>query len=86
MKDNDKIIIKKQIITFERRRKNSLKDKYFIILFFIVSLILISNFKYSIFRTNINIIKNKNKKVAIYKLNETKLNLSNSEDIFKESN
>ena len=80
MKGYRKIRIKKKKYSPERRKKYSLKEKIFITLLFIASFITLSNIIYSIFRANTNTVINSNKKRAIYKLNETELNLSKNVD------
>ena len=86
MKDYFKIEIKRRKFALKKRRKNWPKDKLFIILVFIVSIITIINIFYNIFRTNTNVVKNKKKQSEIFAKIRPQLYSSNNESTKLEDN
>ena len=78
MKHYHKIRIRKQKIEKKKRRKNSAKNKLFILLVFIASIITIINIIFNTFRTKTNLVENRNKQSETYAKIGPKLDLSNN--------
>jgi len=87
MKGYRKIRIKKQKYALKKRGMKIQKDKLFIILVVIVSLITIINIIYNYSRNNSpNVVENKNKQSEIYSKIRPELSLSNNESTKLEDN